>query len=82
MLRRPLTLPESTLPLFLTAKRPTGDEISAGEGVHKLLTSEIRALLNTALGQSTGVGHRVSAEPPPLSGLLSSGCSSFLFASR
>jgi hypothetical protein len=32
VLRRPLTLPESTLPLFLTAKLSTGDEQSTGEG--------------------------------------------------
>jgi hypothetical protein len=32
VLRRPLTLSGSTLPLFLTANLSTGDEQSAGEG--------------------------------------------------
>ncbi|MEW6248538.1 MAG: hypothetical protein AB1555_17790 [Nitrospirota bacterium] len=32
VLRRPLTLPGSTLPLFLTAKLSKGDEQSGGEG--------------------------------------------------
>ncbi len=31
VLRRPLTLPGSTLPLFLTAKLSTGNESAAGE---------------------------------------------------